>query len=299
MKSQAITGATRLIGLLGSPVGHSLSPALHNHVFGTLGLPYAYVPLPVDAAGLHTALWALRAFSFVGANVTVPHKRAVVPYCDTVSPLSQLTGTVNTLSFANGVLHGTTTDWEGFEKALAAMGHDPAGGRAVILGNGGAARTLAFGFAVKKILSHLTIIGRDQTKVSALCREVGARTGFPVDAALFSSPDLARVMADCTLCVNCTSAGMYPDVDASPLDGTLFHRHMTVFDTVYNPAKTRFCALAETAGCAWQNGLRMLVYQGLASCRLWTGRDIPDDIIDFAELEAMIASVGTQSGHSS
>jgi shikimate dehydrogenase len=290
MEPQTITGATRLIGLLGSPVGHSLSPALHNHVFRSLGLPYAYVPLAVDATRLHTALWALRAFSFVGANVTIPHKQAVAPYCDVVSPLSLLSGTINTLYFSNGVLHGTTTDWEGFEKALAAMGHDPAGGYVVILGNGGTARTLAFGFASKNIPSNLVIVGRDETRVSALGREVTEKTGFPIETALFSSSRLAQIMRACTLCVNCTSVGMHPSAGSSVLGADFFRRGMTVLDTVYNPAQTRFLALAEQAGCAWQNGLRMLVFQGLASCRLWTGRTVPDDTIDFKELETLVAS---------
>ena len=288
MKSQAIAGSTRLVGLLGDPVAHSLSPAIHNHVYATLGLPLAYVPLPAPREHLHAAVIGMRACGFAGANVTIPHKQAVLPYCDVLSSLSNLTGTVNTLYFRNNLLHGTTTDWDGFRRALAFLGHDPAAGGVVILGNGGAARTLAFGFASEKIPARLTLVGRDAGRVATLAAEVSRATGFPVASARFSSDGLARVMKECTLCVNCTSVGMHPDTNSSPLDKQFLHTGLTVFDTIYNPGKTLLCRQAQEAGCAWSGGLRMLVFQALASIAFWTGRDIAGDIIDFSELERLL-----------
>src|SRR5271157_896480 len=114
MQSQTIQGGTRLIGLIGNPVAHSLSPQIHNHAFKVLSPSYAYVPLMVPVRNFHTAMAALRALSFSGANVTIPFKRQVLPYCDVLSPLSTVTGAVNTLYFQNGLLYGATTDVEGF-----------------------------------------------------------------------------------------------------------------------------------------------------------------------------------------
>jgi shikimate dehydrogenase len=288
MNPQIITGATRLVGLLGNPVVHSLSPLIHNHVFKTLGLPLAYVPLSVSSQGLHTALQAFRECNFAGANVTIPHKQAVLPYCDMLSPLSALTGTVNTLYFRNGLLHGTTTDWEGFMRALAFTGHTPKNGNIVILGNGGTARTFAFALASQAIPARLSIVGRDAGKVARLAAEVTQKTCFPVAAEMFSSGTLKKRIDECTLCINCTSVGMHPNTSESPLGAALMHSGMMVFDAIYNPVKTELCRMAEKAGCACQGGLRMLVYQGLASLGYWIGREINDDIIDMAELQAAV-----------
>lgn len=290
MENQVITGETRLVGLLGNPVAHSLSPLIHNHVFKTLGLPLAYVPLEVTGHGLHAAVQALRACGFAGANVTVPHKQAAVSYCDAVSPLSALTGTVNTLYFCNTILHGTTTDWEGFARALSWMGRDPKGQNIVILGNGGTARTFAFALAQQKIPTRLTIAGRDIHRAAGLAAEITSKTSFPVSAELLLSEKMKTVMDECTLCINCTPVGMHPDDSRSPLDKRFLHPGMTVFDTVYNPAQTVLCRDAQEAGCACQGGLRMLLYQGLASAAFWTGRDVPGDIIDINELQAALAS---------
>jgi shikimate dehydrogenase len=296
MKEQTITGATRLVGLLGNPVAHSLSPVIHNHVFKTLGLELAYVPLAVSPHHFHTAVQSLRAFGFAGANVTIPYKQAVAPYCDKLSPLSELTGTVNTLYFKDGVLHGTTTDWEGFSRALSFIGHDPKNGNIVILGNGGTARTFAFALASKKVPARLSLVGRDRGKVFALAAEVAEKTGFPVNAELFSSERMAGVMEECSLCINCTSVGMHPNVGVSALEGRFLHAGTMVFDTVYNPVKTALCAMAEKAGCACQGGLRMLVYQGLASLSYWIGRDVNGDIIDMAELQAAVEMRRAKNG---
>lgn len=297
MKPQSITGATRLVGLLGNPVAHSLSPVIHNHIFATLGVPLAYVPLAVGPHQLHEAVLSLRAAGFAGANVTIPHKQAVVPYCDIVSPLSALTGTINTLYFKDGVLNGTTTDWEGFTRALKTAGMDAKNGDIVILGNGGTARTFAFALASEKIPSRLTFVGRDDHKISSLAAEVTAKTNFPVAIALFSSSNLKSVMDDCTLCVNCTPVGMYPNTKSSPLEQRFLHKGMAVFDTVYNPAKTMLCMQAEKAGCVCRGGLEMFVYQALASCAYWIGREVDDGIIDIAELRALMGAPLPQPGN--
>jgi shikimate dehydrogenase len=171
------------------------------------------------------------------------------------------------------------------------------GSRIVILGNGGTARTFAFALAAGfagKIPATLVIAGRNEAKVSGLAAEITEKTGCGVGHELFSSPGLKTALDRASLCVNCTSVGMYPDVSASPLDASLLHKGLTVFDTIYNPGETMLCRLAKKAGCSVQGGLRMLVFQALASCKFWTGMDVPDDTVSLEELQAIVAANNAQ-----
>lgn len=292
MERQAIRGSTRLVALLGYPVAHSLSPQIHNHAFARLGLPFAYVPLAVHPTALHTALNTLRACSFAGANVTIPHKAAVLPYCDRISELSALTGTVNTLYFRDGHLWGTTTDPEGFSRTLAKLGCGLGGANAVIVGNGGTARTLGFALAMGAEVDSLTFLGRNAKRVGALAAEISRRTGFAVGSDTLTSTGGRDALAACNLLVNCTPVGMHPNVDATPVPRETLHGGMTVFDTVYNPAATLLLRHAREAGARTTNGLPMLLYQGLASFTYWTGVEVDDSLYDLDELEAMIGQGG-------
>jgi shikimate dehydrogenase len=280
-----IRGNTRMAYLLGWPVAHSLSPLIHNHAFKSLDLPYAYAPLPVQHHDLRHSIYAMRATGALGANVTLPHKRAVCSFCDVLSPLSHRLGTVNTLYFRDRLLHGTTTDPVGFLRALASIGHDARGGNVVVLGNGGTARTIATALALEKIPQTLALAGRNGARVASLASEISLAADFPVPAFTVDTPDLGDIMARCTLLVNCTSAGMHPHTAQTPIDKKFLRKEMTVFDAVYNPAKTRLLDEAETAGCTTVNGLRMLLYQGLASFSLWTGIDVREEIFDLDELQ--------------
>ncbi|MBD3347032.1 MAG: shikimate dehydrogenase [Chitinivibrionales bacterium] len=288
MDCQIIRGNTRLVGLFGYPVAHSVSPVFQNHAFRKLDLPFVYIPLEVKPENIQTAVGALKVMGFAGANVTIPHKRAVMQRCDHVSDISRLTGTVNTLYFDNDRLWGTTTDPQGFYGALRWMGHEPRGGNIVILGNGGTARTLGFSLALKKIPATLTLVGRNEDRVGGLAKEITEKTGFPVQWTLFSNASLRDRMEPCALCVNCTSLGMHPRADVSPLEKEMLHPTMTVVDAIYNPPKTKLLAMAEEKGCTIQNGLRMLLYQGLASFTYWTGANVPEDIFDMEELERLV-----------
>jgi shikimate dehydrogenase len=290
MDAQRIYGNTRLVGLLGYPLGHSLSPLIHNHAFAQLGLPYAYVPMPATRENLHSVMYTMRACNFAGANVTIPHKQHVAPYCDVVSPLSAITGAINTLYFNKGLLHGTTTDAEGFFRALDSMKRPAAPERVVILGNGGVARTLAFAFALNRKPEHLVIAGRSAAKAEALAEEVSLATGFSVRYAGTTEPEGIAFIKNCTLLVNCTSAGMSPAVDGIPIDASILHSGITVFDTIYNPAQTKLLQAAERAGCIVQNGLRMLLYQGLASFTCWTGVEADESLFNVTELQAHIGT---------
>ncbi|MBD3320280.1 MAG: shikimate dehydrogenase [Chitinivibrionales bacterium] len=288
MECQIIRGATRPVGLFGYPVGHSVSPLFQNHAFRKLELPFVYIPLEVKPGSIHQAAHALGVMGFAGANATIPHKQALIQCCDSISDISRLIGAVNTLYFENDRLCGTTTDPQGFLRALRWMDHDPCGGNIIILGNGGTARSLGFALAKDSIPRSLILVGRKRERVEPLAREISAKTGFQVGWSLFSGSSLADHFGHCSLCVNCTSVGMHPHIDASPLDSAVLNPETTVFDVIYNPPKTKLLCDAEQKGCTIQNGLRMLLYQGLESFTYWTGKTVPEDIFDMAELERLV-----------
>ncbi len=283
-----IRGSSRVVCLLGHPVAHSISPQIHNHAFRTLGLPYVYIPVAVKSQALSSVLFTMRSCGFAGANITIPHKTRVVNYCDSLSDLSKITGTVNTLYFDEGRLCGTTTDHQGFKRALNWMGCTLDNQKVVILGNGGTARTLSLALALEKEVGSLTIVGRNKSRIEFLASEVTETTGFNARACSFDEAELENIMQECTLLVNCTCVGMHPDVDMSPIPAKYLHKDMVVFDAIYNPLKTKLLQDAEAAGCTVQNGLRMLLFQGLASFKLWTGRDVPEEIFDISELQRLI-----------
>jgi shikimate dehydrogenase len=289
MRPHPIDGATTLTGLLGYPVAHSVSPLIHNHAFAVTGVNGAYIPMPVSPSQLPFVVYALRSMGFLGANVTIPHKQRIIPYCDRLTEAAAGTGAVNTLFFRDGMLWGDTTDAEGFLTALAAEGRDMTSARVVVLGNGGAARSIGYAIAMHKQVTTLAVIGRNETRVSALAGDIAAKTGFAVSWSTFHHPDAAALLARCTLLVNCTPVGMHPHIDASPLDGVSLHRGMHVFDTIYNPAHTKLLSLAQQAGCSTQNGLRMLLYQALASFERWTGIEVDATHFDLSRIESHIA----------
>jgi shikimate dehydrogenase len=284
-----INGSTRLVGLLGDPVAHSLSPQIHNHALKALGLPFVYVPLAVKSEDLHAVVQALLSVNALGVNVTLPHKRQAAALCDVLSPLSRKLGTVNTLSFRDCRIFGTTTDPEGFLRSLARMGHDAHDGNIVLIGNGGIARTLASTLALARIPRTMTIVGRNKERVATLGRELSDTMDFPFRFHSLDDAAVAETMAQCTLLVNCTSAGLKPDVSETPIDKKYFRPGMVVFDTIYNPLKTRFLAEAEAAGCVTQNGLRMLLYQALASLTIWTGIEVRETLFDIDELQRCVS----------
>jgi shikimate dehydrogenase len=271
-----IDGKTRLVGLMGWPVEHSLSPAMHNAAFAALGLDWAYVPLPVPPDRLGEAVRGLVALGFAGANVTVPHKEAVVPFLDRLTPAAQAIGAVNTILVGpGGELTGDNTDAAGFLADLRAEGVEPSGRRPLILGAGGAARAVAY--ALSQAGAELVAIAaRNLAKAQRLADGLRAATGKAFLAARLPEdlPDLAR---EADLIVNATTVGMAPhQADASPWPQDVPLRPAwIIYDLVYVPAETLLLRRARAAGARGIGGLGMLVQQGAAAFRLWTGVEPP------------------------
>jgi shikimate dehydrogenase len=270
-----INGQTKLVGLIGYPIEHSLSPAMHNSAFAALSLNWRYVPLPVHPERLGEAVAGLRALGFMGANVTVPHKEAVISYLDDVAPEAQAIGAVNIIVVREGKSIGYNTDWLGFLTALSEGGFDPHGKRAVVLGAGGAARAVVY--ALSQAGAQVTILNRTPARAQALVQDFSPL--FP-SLSLLSLPitpqTLEEQAAEAHLLVNATPVGMWPEVDQSPWPEDLaFPSHLTVFDLVYNPRQTKLLRQAQAAGAKGIGGLGMLVHQGTAAFELWTGEKAP------------------------
>lgn len=296
-RGHVIDGTTRLLGVLGWPVEHSRSPAMHNAAIRAAGLNACYVPFPCAPDALGAVIAGLRGVNFLGANLTIPHKQAVIPHLDGLSDESRFTGSVNTLYWEGDRLMGTTTDATGAVLNLRDAGIELDGRRVVILGNGGAARALAFvlargrcagtgGADERFCLPQLAILGRDREKAGALEQHVAAASsaGTAVSSGLLT--DFATLGGEADLIINCTSVGMTPDVHGCPIDPALLEPRHAVYDIVYQPRETVLLREARHKGCRTVEGIGMLVHQGAASFRTWFGRD-PDTDVMFAALGAL------------
>lgn len=267
-----INGATEIYGIIGRPVSHSLSPGMHNRAFGFLGLNKVYVAFEVEKVG--QALDGFRALGIKGASVTVPHKQAVIGYLDSIDPVAEKIGAVNTLVIDGETIHGLNTDWIGANRALAEH-LDLQGKSVLLLGAGGSAR--AIGFGLLEAGARLTLANRSIDKGTALAGVFGCRCLSLQEAAEFKADIL----------VNATSVGMKPEADRTPLAAEALGNFQVVMDIVYAPLKTRLLADAEKAGCITINGLDMLLYQGVAQFELWTGQKAPVEVMRQALLDGL------------
>ncbi|MCI8638442.1 MAG: shikimate dehydrogenase [Coprococcus sp.] len=278
-----ITGHTVLTGLLGSPVAHSISPMMHNEAFRQLGLDYAYLAFDVGTDRLEIAVEGLRAMGARGFNLTMPDKNLMCALADKLSPASEIGGAVNTVVNDNGVLTGHTTDGIGFMRSVAEEGWDIIGKKITLLGAGGAAAAIMIQAALDGVAEISIFNIRDDFFIRAkgILEKLRAQTSCTLNLYDFSDPEaLRKEIAESVLLVNGTAIGMAPNVDRCIItDDSLFRKDLYVFDVIYNPEETLFLKKARAAGCAAANGLNMLLYQGAASFELWTGREMPVDII--------------------
>ncbi len=272
----AIDGATRLIGLLGSPVAHSKSPAIHNAAFAATGVNAAYLAFEVAPEKLAAAAAGLVALGAAGWNVTMPHKTAMAALCDELSPAARIVGAVNTVVVQDGRMTGHITDGSGFTAALTDRGFNPAGKQVALFGAGGAARAAAVQLALDGA-AQLVIFNRTVAKARMLAETIAAETGCAARAyALDDVEALRAAVTEADLVINGTKLGMapYPETCVLP-DARWLARRPVVADFVYNPVQTRLLAMAAAVGCPTLDGLAMLLWQGAQTFALWTGRPMP------------------------
>ena len=278
-----VTGTTRLGGLLGSPVAHSLSPRIHNDSFSILGLDHIYLCFDVKEDGLEDITKAFRRMNVYGFNLTMPDKQAVIPYLDHLSPEASLIGAVNTVSCTGGFLTGYNTDGYGYLKSVREEGIDLTGSEMVLMGCGGAARAIAATAALEGLCRLHLACRRSSSwpKAQLLVEQINQRTSCQADLTdLHDREAMEKILCSSILLTNATSAGMGKDNPVSPLPfPDLLRPDLCVSDIIYNPAKTRLLLDAEKKGCHTFNGHLMLLYQAEKAFEIWTGRQMPTDII--------------------
>ncbi len=275
---------TQYVGLIGYPLGHSISPPMQQAAFDNLGLDVRYELWETEQDKLAEIVEEIRQSSKLGANVTIPHKETVIPLLDKLDSLAEEIGAVNTIVERDGKLVGFNTDAGGFLKALRdEADFDPNGKHVVLLGAGGVARAVGFALAGAGAKS-LSITDIETERISKLTLDIQEKYNgnkLQIKALKHNSGEFAGAIWDCDLLVNCTPIGMkHSDSENnSPVEAALIPKGALVYDVVYNPIETRLLADAKKRGARTLGGLSMLVYQGALAFELWTGKEPPVDIM--------------------
>jgi shikimate dehydrogenase len=275
----AISGKTQICALIGDPVEHTMSPAMHNAAFKKLGLDYLYIPFRVKPAELAQAVAGLRALNVRGFNVTIPHKVSVISLLDSLDPLAAKIGAVNTVVNDGGHLKGYNTDAEGFLRALEGRGVEPRDKNVVILGAGGASRAISYILCEKG--ARLTVLNRklELDWAENIARLIKRDLSKDVKVEELTPRALSPALKKADILVNATSVGMSPAVDKSPVPVGLLKRRLVVFDIVYNPIMTKLLREAKAAGAKVIGGVDMLAWQGALAFEKWTGQPAPVDLM--------------------
>lgn len=282
-----ISGETRVVGVFGDPVAHTLSPPMHQAAFKELGLNWVYVPFHVRPTQLKQAVDGVRAMGLQGVNVTVPHKVHVMRYVDEVDEEARLIGAVNTIVNDDGRLIGYNTDGRGFVRSLELEGFDLHEKKVLLLGAGGAALAIASAVA-RSGATEVTIANRTVEKaqqIATAINQLSVARAVPLSEEETVFIDAAN---EADIVVQCTSIGMYPNHDRPPIVPVqLFRKDAVLVDIVYTPRETSFIRDGRARGCPVVTGEGMLAFQGAIALELWTGTNAPEDVM----LQALIAEL--------
>jgi shikimate dehydrogenase len=287
MVSSIISGKTKVCGVIGDPIEHTMSPVIHNAAFKKLGLDYLYVPFRVRKEELGQAVAGIRALNIRGLNVTIPHKVTVMPMLDGLDPLAEKIGAVNTIVNNDGDLRGYNTDAAGFLQALLERGVEPEGKNTVMLGAGGASRAISYILAERG--AHLVILNRqlELDWAEELAWRISHDFGEEVRALELNEGNLSVALEGADILVNATSVGMSPNSEESLVPAPLLGAGLAVFDIVYNPMQTRLLREAEAVGARTISGVDMLVWQGALAFEKWTGQSAPLDLMRREAIKAL------------
>jgi shikimate dehydrogenase len=276
-----ITGKTKLLGIIGDPVAHSLSPVIQNAAIAKLHLDYVYIPFPVQLANLKQALEGFRAIDLVGFNVTIPHKSAIMPLLSEITPIARSIGAVNTVWRTDLGWQGTNTDVTGFIAPLKALGRDWQKITPVVLGCGGSARAVVVGLA-ELGCQEINLVGRNKDKLAQFWQSWQNHPQITSLLKIHYWENLKGLLPSTDLLVNTTPVGMYPNVDDSPLSKELMQRlkgEAIAYDLIYTPSPTKFLSLALERGATAIDGLEMLVQQGAAALGIWLQQPAPIEVM--------------------
>lgn len=272
---------TELIGLIGHPIKHSYSPFIQNFALEQMNLDYVYLPFDVPSENLKAAVNGVLALGLKGLNVTLPHKEKIIKYLDEVSEEASIIGAVNTIVNDHGKLMGYNTDAYGILETLLPFKEKISGTKATVIGAGGSARAVIYTLLRYFKPEEINIINRTQQKADTLANDFALKMRYDSfhTFELFP-PDNVETLKNSSLIVNATTLGMYPDVEdtITDIDDSFNDEHI-VFDLIYNPTKTKFLKTAEIQGANVVGGLKMLISQAAKSFELWTGVEMPVEII--------------------
>ncbi len=283
-----ISGRTRVAGVIGWPVAHSLSPPMHNAAFVALGLDWVYVAFAVSPERVGEAVAGVRGLSLAGLNVTIPHKQAVVEHLDDLDQTARDLEAVNTIHNVNGRLTGYNTDGQGLLRALAEAGAGVSGRRVVVIGAGGSARAVAFALA-RAGAARISLLNRTITRAEDIAVLLANRAGYTAACPLpLTGESGHRAVAEADIVVDCTSVGMHPNEDVDPVVPTdWLQPGQTVCDLTYNPRDTVLLKAARLRGAKTIDGTGMLVHQGAIALETWTGRPAPVEVMRATLLQAL------------
>ncbi|HBA46420.1 MAG TPA: shikimate dehydrogenase [Lachnospiraceae bacterium] len=268
-----INGYTRTCGVMGNPVEHTMSPAIHNTLAEELGENLVYVPLRVPKGHVGEAVKGAFALNLLGVNVTVPYKSEVIPFLKEIDPLAETIGAVNTLVRVEGGFRGYNTDMPGLYRAMCEDGVSIEGEKVLILGAGGVARAVAI-LVAEKGADRIVILNRTLEKAQKIAEEVNGLAGKQLASALELRAYLS-LPGDGYLAIQATDVGMFPKTGEAVIEDALFYEKIhTGYDLIFNPAETRFMSLVKENGGRAFGGLKMLLYQGIIAYELWTGAEV-------------------------
>lgn len=281
--AQRITGHTRLIGLIADPIRHSKSPMMHNTAFEALGLDYVYLAFELGEKSLKEAVCGLRALGARGFNVSMPYKSEMLRFMDEVLPAGKMCGAVNTVLIEDGRLIGTSTDGEGYMQACRHNNMDIIGKKITILGAGGAATAITMQAGLDGVdeISIFTREGASRQRALRNAAVLSAETSCRATVHPLEDPeDLRREIAESVLLCNATGVGFGSQLGQCLIPDTSYLRpDLLVTDVIYSPAETPLLKMANEVGCRTCNGLDMMLYQGAASFRIWTDREMPVELV--------------------
>ncbi|OGR23918.1 MAG: shikimate dehydrogenase [Desulfuromonadaceae bacterium GWB2_53_15] len=285
-KDGTISPATQLCAVIGNPVAHSLSPALHNAAFNELGLDFVYVAFRVENAKM--ALEGMRALNnFRGMSVTIPHKIEIMNYVDEIAEVDRSIGSINTVINENGRLIGLGTDGPGALKALTDAGVKLDGKNILMLGAGGAARAIAFTLARKTKLGKLLLLDVNESMLQGLMADLNAGTAACIESDLLTDSSLAQAMGNADVIINCTPIGMHPNEGASLVPAELFRDGQVVFDIVYTPLETKLLSEARSRGLKVVSGVEMFINQAVLQFERFTGAEAPVEVMRQVVMERL------------
>lgn len=284
-----INGNTRTCGLIGNPVEHTMSPAIHNTLAQAMGENLVYVPFHVPDGCVEEAVKGAWALNLLGCNVTVPYKSRVILFLKEIDPLAEQIGAVNTLVRIEGGFKGYNTDMPGLYRAMCEDGVEIEGEKVLILGAGGAARAVAM-LLLQKGAEQILILNRTLEKAEKIAEEVNGFTDRQVAQSLPLTDFRLLPKEEKYLAIQTTNVGMFPQVEDVVIDAPDFYEKIhTGYDLIFNPAKTKFMSLVEESGGRAYNGLKMLLYQGIIAYELWTGAKVDNELAKLSYGEMMRA----------